>query len=540
MSFENFPYTDFHALNLDWIVKIVKECKELSGETAIGLADLKKYVQDYFSDLNVQTQINNKLDEMESDGSLAQIINQDIFSGLNAEIESVKTDSLANTAAITGIKNAITTVKAHFVKLHYQGIAVILDFATNNKHIYMLVDGGVNTDAAYPFYFSRYPDGGTYNDARTTYNYALSLGISHFDYAIISHFHEDHCGGFGYCLKNGLIDSNTKVYVNTYVDWSRVNATDTVNMEAKAYQNEFINTLIPTYQLNVAQPTLLQSITIDNARIQFSNTGELFSQYYALYPSTDFIYNNFCLVAQIYSGGESILLPADCQRDAQSINLNYFYPANIVSANHHGTDQDAYMPYLDKVQPNYWIFNMGESLVSTLWEISAIAWYAHYSGAKSFVTGFDGNMIVNISPLSTVNAIPHAPQKKSPYINAGFASASLTSGTDYKIPLLLNDSAIFKSMFALENGRLKVLETGTYAFRIQVSFTAATASADNEFFCTLKYYTGSGSFVIQQNNFNSIGSGSKTVQMALTTVVNANAGELYELWLAWPKHKRYA
>lgn len=87
-------------------------------------------------------------------------------------------------------------------------------------------------------------------------------------------------------------------------------------------------------------------------------------------------------------------------------------------------------------------------------------------------------------------------------------------------------------MFALENGRLKVLETGTYAFRIQVSFTAATASADNEFFCTLKYYTGSGSFVIQQNNFNSIGSGSKTVQMALTTVVNANAGELYELWVA--------
>lgn len=44
-----------------------------------GFVELYEYVKNYFTDLNIQNEINNKLDQMASDGTLANIINQEIF-----------------------------------------------------------------------------------------------------------------------------------------------------------------------------------------------------------------------------------------------------------------------------------------------------------------------------------------------------------------------------------------------------------------------------------------------------------------------------
>lgn len=54
--------------------------------------ELKQYVDDYFSDLNVQAQIDNKLDEMAQSGALAEIINQEIFGEINSQISSLGDD----------------------------------------------------------------------------------------------------------------------------------------------------------------------------------------------------------------------------------------------------------------------------------------------------------------------------------------------------------------------------------------------------------------------------------------------------------------
>lgn len=61
----------------------VKEIARLQEE-------LQRYVDSYFSDLNVQQEINNKLDEMASDGTLAKIINEEIFNDLNNKIDENK------------------------------------------------------------------------------------------------------------------------------------------------------------------------------------------------------------------------------------------------------------------------------------------------------------------------------------------------------------------------------------------------------------------------------------------------------------------
>ncbi len=51
--------------------------------------DLKDYVDHYFDDLDIQEEINNKLDEMIEDGTLDEIINQQIFGELNTRIDNI-------------------------------------------------------------------------------------------------------------------------------------------------------------------------------------------------------------------------------------------------------------------------------------------------------------------------------------------------------------------------------------------------------------------------------------------------------------------
>ena len=84
---ENFPFieADFDALT-EWqlFCKIGKEInKIIESQNIVGKQEeeltnafnnLQNYVNDYFENLDVQTEINNKLNEMAEDGTLQEII----------------------------------------------------------------------------------------------------------------------------------------------------------------------------------------------------------------------------------------------------------------------------------------------------------------------------------------------------------------------------------------------------------------------------------------------------------------------------------
>ena len=86
MSMENLgPYTNFHELNQDWFLnefnKLVEQWKAMQknfDNLQNAFNDLKSYVQDYFKNLNVQEEINNKLNSMINDGTLLTIISPTI------------------------------------------------------------------------------------------------------------------------------------------------------------------------------------------------------------------------------------------------------------------------------------------------------------------------------------------------------------------------------------------------------------------------------------------------------------------------------
>lgn len=104
MIFNNFPFTNFHEVNTDWIVNKIKELTtEWSGmqkefatlEDAFN--DLKKYVEGYLFNLNIETEVQKEIEKMKASGELNDIISGavtgDVLKRINKPIVIILGDS---------------------------------------------------------------------------------------------------------------------------------------------------------------------------------------------------------------------------------------------------------------------------------------------------------------------------------------------------------------------------------------------------------------------------------------------------------------
>lgn len=82
--FDNFPYTNFHELNLDAIIRILREMQDEWEATKTEWEDMKSFINNYFDNLDVSDEIAAKLDKMARDGSLYTIIQPDIATTVTA------------------------------------------------------------------------------------------------------------------------------------------------------------------------------------------------------------------------------------------------------------------------------------------------------------------------------------------------------------------------------------------------------------------------------------------------------------------------
>lgn len=92
--FEQFPYTNIHELNLDWFLKTFKDLLTEWEEQKVEFKDLKDaweamrvWITNYFDNLDVQVEINNKLDQMYRDGTL-QIALASVLSDFESTYDS--------------------------------------------------------------------------------------------------------------------------------------------------------------------------------------------------------------------------------------------------------------------------------------------------------------------------------------------------------------------------------------------------------------------------------------------------------------------
>lgn len=74
MAFSNFPYTDFHNLNLDWLLETVKDLDTKWDDYYTEWNKWKTDVQNYIDNLDYIAAIDNYLDNLKASGELSDII----------------------------------------------------------------------------------------------------------------------------------------------------------------------------------------------------------------------------------------------------------------------------------------------------------------------------------------------------------------------------------------------------------------------------------------------------------------------------------
>lgn len=126
--FPSWPWTNFHEMNLDWVIKTVKECKETVEE---ALADVSNAVATYFAD-HIDTTltrsgeaadaaaVGNRLGQLSNNISNVQTTLSDDISSVQASIPELDVTLTSPQAAapasivgsrLTNIQNDITNLQ---------------------------------------------------------------------------------------------------------------------------------------------------------------------------------------------------------------------------------------------------------------------------------------------------------------------------------------------------------------------------------------------------------------------------------------------
>ena len=72
--FRQFPYSNFHEMNMDEILKLMRELQDEWNATKNEWSDMKSFINTYFENLDVSQEISDKINSMVADGSLNTII----------------------------------------------------------------------------------------------------------------------------------------------------------------------------------------------------------------------------------------------------------------------------------------------------------------------------------------------------------------------------------------------------------------------------------------------------------------------------------
>lgn len=91
MSYQNFPYANFHELNADWILEQVRECVKKVSDLGLSFEQLKEYVNNYFSSLDVDSAIAAEIQRLIDNGTMGALINQTLLGEINNKIDSLTT-----------------------------------------------------------------------------------------------------------------------------------------------------------------------------------------------------------------------------------------------------------------------------------------------------------------------------------------------------------------------------------------------------------------------------------------------------------------
>lgn len=268
------------------VLPAIETNTEITEETQASFIELKQYVDDYFNNLDVQEEINNKLDEMVESGVLQEIIENYLKPNI------VKFHAVAKSSA-----------------------TYICQFA-NGKNL--IVDTGISTQ---------------WTDIKNAID---SLGITKFDYMILTHPHSDHIGNI-----QNLIDtydfSECICWIGMKPDF--INHSNDIDEDESDYIN--LVGLLRYNGLNPIVPENDSYYTIDEkTKLHFLNTdSEIAENYYGNITEyrneKKLNYNHFSLVTEILHDKNNIICTGDIEKCVEEAITPYIHKADVITTPHH-------------------------------------------------------------------------------------------------------------------------------------------------------------------------------------------------------------
>ena len=176
-------------------------------------------------------------------------------------------------------------------------------------------------------------DGGNVDDSSLVVSYLENQGISHLDYVLCTHAHEDHVGGLSgplnTCTVSHVLAPVTEYDSKAFEDFSKYTQAQGLSIE--------VPTPGDTFSLGQAQVTILGPVK------EYEDT------------------NNTSIVLRVDYGQTSFLFTGDMERQAEEdlLQAGCQLEATVLKVGHHGSDTSTSYPFLRAVMPQYAVISVG-------------------------------------------------------------------------------------------------------------------------------------------------------------------------------------
>ena len=322
-----------------------------------AFVELENYVNNYFNTLDLQDEVNNKIDEMVTNGYFESIVSRYLTQ----------------------------PTKLHFVKCGTNGgNCSVIETPTKN----IIVDLSNDVTGSYLI------------------KYLTDNGMKQIDYIILTHYDNDHIGGASAQGLNALLNAPALTFNNCQVILPHK------DIDFSLMQGDFIpleNTIglvkqiLETHEINYIEPDDKQKIVVDSNNIlSFYNIGEnYYSSYYDILVNNKTNYNNFSMIVELSTKDKKSLFPGDIEIEAQEKNVYNITCCDVYLVEHHGVNTTVDYPYINKINPKISVLMNTIETLSAPYGRPTFNIMLHKS--EVYTSNESGNIVVNLDTI--INAI---------------------------------------------------------------------------------------------------------------------------------------